>query len=118
MTASQDLGQTVHQMMPAMVENLKQLVSIPSIATQGYPQEPVLEAAHLTEVQLKAAGFQQVRQLQLPVGSPAIYAEIEGPAGTPTVLLYAHYDVQPPGQEQQWNSPPFKPTERNGRLYG
>ena len=65
MTASQDLGQTVHQMMPAMVENLKQLVSIPSIATEGYPQEPVLEAARLTEVQLKAAGFQQVRQLQL-----------------------------------------------------
>jgi acetylornithine deacetylase/succinyl-diaminopimelate desuccinylase-like protein len=105
--------------MPTVIDNLKQLVSIPSIATQGYPREQVLEAARTTEAQLKAAGFQQVHQLEeLAGGYPAIYGEIQGPPGTPTVLLYAHYDVQPPGGAQAWNSPPFEPTERNGRLYG
>ncbi len=119
MTTPQDIGQTVHQIMPTVIDNLKQLVSIPSIATQGYPREQVLEAARITETQLKAAGFQQVHQLEgLAGGYPAVYGEIEGPPSTPTVLLYAHYDVQPSGQAQGWDSPPFEPTERNGRLYG
>jgi acetylornithine deacetylase/succinyl-diaminopimelate desuccinylase-like protein len=118
-TTPKDLHQTVHHMMPTVVENLKQLVSIPSIATRGYPREQVLEAAHTTEAQLKAAGCQQIRQLKdLAGGYPAIYGEIPGPPGAPTVLLYAHYDVQPPGRAQEWTSPPFEPTERNGRLYG
>jgi acetylornithine deacetylase/succinyl-diaminopimelate desuccinylase-like protein len=94
-------------------------VRIPSIATQGYPREQVLAAARTTEAQLKAAGFQQVHQLEdLAGGYPAVYGEIPGPPGTPTVLLYAHYDVQPPGRAQEWDSPPFEPIERNGRLYG
>ncbi|HEX6557294.1 MAG TPA: dipeptidase [Ktedonobacteraceae bacterium] len=119
MATSQDIGQTVHQIMPTVIDNLKQLVSIPSIAMQSYPREQVLEAARTTEAQLKAAGFQQVRQLEgLSGGYPAVYGEIQGPPGTPTVLLYAHYDVQPPGRAQEWSSPPFEPTERNGRLYG
>ncbi len=118
MATSQHIDQVVHQSMPTIIDNLKQLVSIPSIATEGYPQEHVLEAAHLTEAQLKAVGFQQVRQLELSEGYPAIYGELPGPPGTPTGLLYAHYDVQPPGQTQKWDTPPFEPTERNGRLYG
>jgi acetylornithine deacetylase/succinyl-diaminopimelate desuccinylase-like protein len=119
MTTTQDIRQAVHQTMPTTIDNLKQLVSIPSIATQGYPREQVLEAAHITGTQLKAAGFQQVHQLEGLAGSyPAVYGEIDGPPGAPTVLLYAHYDVQPSGQAQGWDSPPFEPTERNGRLYG
>ncbi len=119
MTTTHDLRQAVHQAMPTAIENLKQLVSIPSIATQGYPREQVLEAARTTEAQLKAAGIQQVHQLEgLTGGYPAVYGAIPGPPGTPTVLLYAHYDVQPPGRAQEWDSPPFEPTERNGRLYG
>jgi cysteinylglycine-S-conjugate dipeptidase len=119
MTTTQDIRQAVHQAMSTAIANLKQLVSIPSIATQGYPREQVLAAARTTEAQLKAAGFQQVHQLEgLAGGYPAIYGEIPGPPGTPTVLLYAHYDVQPPGRAQEWDSPPFEPTERNGRLYG
>src|SRR5258708_11640926 len=107
MTTMQDIRQAVHQTMPTAIENLKQLVSIPSIARRGYPREPVLEAARLTETQLKAAGFQQARQLEdLAGGYPAVYGEIEGPPGTPTVLLYAHYDVQPSGQAQGSDSPP------------
>lgn len=115
---SQDIHQAVHQVMPTAIENLKQLVRIPSIATQGYPHAQVLEAAQVTKAQLKAAGFQQVHQIDLPEGYPAIYGEIPGPPEAPTVLLYAHYDVQPPGATQQWVTPPFEPTERNGRLYG
>jgi cysteinylglycine-S-conjugate dipeptidase len=119
MVTTQDIHQAVHQSMPAAINNLKQLVSIPSIATQGYPREQVLAAARITEAQLKTVGFQQVHRLEELAGDyPAIYGEIEGPPGTPTVLLYAHYDVQPPGQAQGWNSPPFEPTERDGRLYG
>jgi acetylornithine deacetylase/succinyl-diaminopimelate desuccinylase-like protein len=118
MTTTQELCQAVHHIMPTAIETLKQFVRIPSIARQGYPHEQVLEAAHLTEEQLQAVGFQQVRQLDLPGGYPAIYGEIAGPPGTPTVLLYAHYDVQPPGREQEWTSLPFEPTERDGRLYG
>lgn len=119
MTTTQDIRQAVHQAMPAAIENLKHLVRIPSIAAQGYPQEQVRAAARMTEAQLKAVGFQQVHQLEdLAGGYPAIYGEIPGPPGTPTVLLYAHYDVQPPGRAQEWDSPPFEPTERNGRLYG
>ena len=119
MTTTHDIRQAVHQAMPTAIENLKHLVSIPSIATQGYPREQVLAAARTTEAQLQAAGFQQVHQLEgLTGGYPAIYGAIPGPPGTPTVLLYAHYDVQPPGRAQEWDSPPFEPTERNGRLYG
>lgn len=119
MTSSQDIAQAVRQIMPAVIDSLKQLVSIPSIAMQGYPREQVLEAARITEAQLKAAGFQQVRQLEdFSEEYPAIYGEIPGPPGSPTVLLYAHYDVQPAGRAQEWSSPPFEPTERNGRLYG
>jgi acetylornithine deacetylase/succinyl-diaminopimelate desuccinylase-like protein len=104
--------------MPTAIDALKQLVSIPSIATEGYPRERVLEAAQITETYLQAAGFQQVHQLEIPGGYPAIYGEIEGPPDAPTVLLYAHYDVQPPGKKEKWNSKPFEPTVRDGRIYG
>jgi acetylornithine deacetylase/succinyl-diaminopimelate desuccinylase-like protein len=118
MTTTQDLRQIVHRGMPTTVNILKQLVSIPSIAFPGYPHERVLEAERVTEMQLRAAGFHQLRQLEISGGAPAIYGEIPGPPGAPTVLLYAHYDVQPPGREQEWTSPPFEPIVRDGRLYG
>jgi len=118
MSIPPDLRQTVHQLMPTAIENLKRLVSIPSIATEGYPDEKVLEAAHITEELLRAAGFQSVRPLYPDRGRPAIYGEIPGPPDAPTVLLYAHYDVQPSGPIEEWSTPPFEPVERDGRLYG
>jgi len=119
MTTTQYIRQAVHQTMPTAIDNLKQLVSIPSIATRGYPRERVLEAAYLTQTQLQAAGFQRVHFLEdLAKGYPAIYGEILGPPGAPTVLLYAHYDVQPANKVEEWDSPPFEPTIRDGRLYG
>ncbi len=119
MATSPDMHQVVHQLMPKTINTLKQLISIPSIATEGYSNQKVLEAAHLTAELLQTVGFQNVRQL-IPAngGRPAIYGEIPGPPDMPTVLLYAHYDVQPPGPTEEWISPPFEPTERDGRLYG
>jgi cysteinylglycine-S-conjugate dipeptidase len=118
MPTTQDIRQAVHEIMSTTIDNLKRLVAIASIATDGYPRESVLEAAHVTEELIKAAGFQQVQQLDVLSGYPAIYGEIPGPPDAPTVLLYAHYDVQPGGHEQEWTSPPFEPTLRDGRLYG
>jgi cysteinylglycine-S-conjugate dipeptidase len=118
MPTTQDIRQAVHGIMPTTIDNLKRLVAIASIATDGYPRENVLEAARITEELIKSVGFQKVQLLDAPSGYPIIYGEIPGPADAPTVLLYAHYDVQPPGREQVWTSPPFQPTIRSGRLYG
>ncbi|GCE21218.1 M20/M25/M40 family metallo-hydrolase [Dictyobacter kobayashii] len=115
----EDLRQAVHQAMPATLDDLATLVRIPSVAAEGFSKEPVLEAAHATRDILQRVGFQDVRLLDIPTGYPAVYGEIPGPAGTPTVLLYAHYDVQPAGAVEAWETPPFELTPRqDGRLYG
>jgi acetylornithine deacetylase/succinyl-diaminopimelate desuccinylase-like protein len=104
--------------MPVLRGDLESLVRIPSIAFPGYPPEEVRRAADEVVRILTGAGYDEVRLIDLPGGMPAVYAEAKGPAGAPTVLLYAHYDVQPSGDEAAWLSPPFEPTERDGRLYG
>jgi acetylornithine deacetylase/succinyl-diaminopimelate desuccinylase-like protein len=104
--------------MTTMRADLERLVRIPSIAFEGYPEQPVREAADLTASILAEAGLPDVRLLDVPGGPPAVYGHLPAPEGAPTVLLYAHYDVQPPGPLDAWTSPPWEPTERGGRLYG
>jgi len=104
--------------MPRIREELEALVRIPSIAFPGYPQEPVEACAAEVIRVLRGAGAPDPKLLTTPTGAQAVYAEVPGPEGAPTVLLYAHYDVQPPGDERAWQSEPFEPTEREGRLYG
>ena len=104
---------------PRAVEELSNLVRIPSIAFPGYDDKPVRESAEATAGILEAAGYGGVRLIELPdVGHPAVFGEVAGPPGAPTVLLYAHHDIQPEGPLEEWTSPPFEPEVRDGRLYG
>ena len=82
-------------LMPGILSDLEELVAIPSIAFPGYPEEPVHQMAERTLALFQGAGFTNARLMDVPTGFPPIYGEIEGPEGSPVVILYAHYDVQP-----------------------
>src|SRR5919199_4543090 len=99
-------------------EELETLIRIPSVSAPGFDPEPVHDSAEQSATILGNAGATGVRLLEIDGAHPAVYAEAPGPSGSPTVLLYAHHDVQPPGPEPLWNTPPFDPVERDGRLYG
>ncbi len=97
--------------------DLEALVRIPSIAFEGFPDEPNLAAAELTAELLRGV-LDDVEIVEVPGAPPTVLGRAPAPEGAPTVLLYAHYDVQPPGPEEAWTAPAFEPTVRNGRLYG
>ena len=106
-----------------MRADLEDLVRIPSISNADFDQAHVHASAEAVEALLRGVGFADVRILSVPrpdgrPGAPAVVARRAGPAGAPTVVLYAHHDVQPTGADAEWSSPPFVPTERDGRLYG
>jgi acetylornithine deacetylase/succinyl-diaminopimelate desuccinylase-like protein len=106
-------------LMPSLIEDLEKLVAIPSIAFPGYPSEPVVQMADQTLQMFQAVGFTNARLMEVPSGYPPIYGEIPGPEGSPVVVLYAHYDVQPAPPEQGWTSDPWTPTRKDdGRIYG
>jgi acetylornithine deacetylase/succinyl-diaminopimelate desuccinylase-like protein len=114
-----ELRAAVSEWQPRAVEELSNLVRIPSIAFPGYDEKPVRESAEATAETLEAAGYGGVRLIELPdAGHPAVFGEVAGPAGAPTVLLYAHHDIQPEGPLEEWTSPPFEPEVRDGRLFG
>jgi acetylornithine deacetylase/succinyl-diaminopimelate desuccinylase-like protein len=98
-------------------DELERLVRIPSVSADGFDPQPVRQSAEASAEILQAAGF-SVRLAETEGTHPAVIGEAAGPAGTPTILLYAHHDVQPTGPEELWLSPPFEPTNREGRLYG
>jgi acetylornithine deacetylase/succinyl-diaminopimelate desuccinylase-like protein len=107
----------IDELFPGVRADLERLVRVPSISLEG-PDTPALrEAATLVTELLTEAGA-PARQLEIDNAPSAVFAEAPGPAGAPTVLLYAHYDVQPPGNLDDWTSDPFEPVERDGRLYG
>jgi acetylornithine deacetylase/succinyl-diaminopimelate desuccinylase-like protein len=104
--------------MPRTTRELERLVRIPSIGYPGYDPAHVRASAESTREILEGSGVEGVRLLELDGGHPAVYGEVPGPEGAPTVLLYAHHDVQPEGPVDEWESPPFEPVVRAGRLYG
>jgi acetylornithine deacetylase/succinyl-diaminopimelate desuccinylase-like protein len=88
------------------------------VSAPGYDRANVRQAADHIVGLLEESGFENVRLLEPEDGNPAVFGEIPGPDGAPTVLLYAHYDVQPPGPIGEWETGPFEPHEKEGRLYG
>ena len=118
MTDHDDLSARVRGAFAQVRAELERLVRIPGIAFEGFDQRHVADSAEATARILRDAGAPEVRILELKGAAPAVFADVPGPEGAPTVLLYAHHDVQPPGPDALWDSPPFEPTERDGRLYG
>jgi len=99
--------------------DLEKLVRIPSVSADESYADQVWRSAEATASWLEGSGLQGVRLLDgVEDAHPAVFGAARGPAGTPTILLYAHHDVQPAGPDELWDSPPFEPTERAGRLFG
>ncbi|CAM2910326.1 dipeptidase [Mycobacterium intermedium] len=112
-----DLVERVREVLPSVRRDLEDLVRIESVWADPGRRDQVHRSAQAVADLLSQAGFDEVR-LVSEGGAPAVIAHYPAPPGAPTVLLYAHHDVQPEGDRGQWLSPPFEPTERDGRLYG
>jgi acetylornithine deacetylase/succinyl-diaminopimelate desuccinylase-like protein len=98
------------------LEELKALLRIPSVSTLPEHKGDVRRAAEVLAAELARIGMENVRLIET-AGHPLVYADWLHATGKPAALLYGHYDVQPPDPLDEWLSPPFEPTERNGNLY-
>ncbi|MGY6018908.1 M20/M25/M40 family metallo-hydrolase [Streptomyces spinosirectus] len=117
--SSNRVAGTVASLMPRAQAELAELVAFRSVADFGqFPRSESEGAARWVADALTAEGFQDVALLDTPDGTQSVYGYLPGPEGARTVLLYAHYDVQPPLDEAAWTTPPFELTERDGRWYG
>ncbi|WLQ46728.1 dipeptidase [Streptomyces poriferorum] len=114
-----ELAARIAALMPRAQDDLAELVAIPSVADpRQYPAEECRRAARWVADAFTDAGLQDVRLVETPDGSQAVLGHRPPPPGAPTVLLYCHYDVQPPLDDAAWRTPPFRLTERDGRWYG
>lgn len=111
-----DIRGRIEAHMPQVIEDLKNLVRIPSVSLSSFDQAQVSRSAEAVAELMRAEGM-DVKVVQ-EGGRPGVIAHKAGPEGAPSVLLYAHHDVQPPGDDGDWDTPPFEPTEKDGRLYG
>ncbi|WP_028926824.1 dipeptidase [Pseudonocardia acaciae] len=116
--ASPAIETAVQNVLSEARADLEALVRIPSIwADPAHRDDTHRSAAAVAEL-ARAEGADAVEVVSAGEGAPAVIARWPAPPGAPTVLLYAHHDVQPTGGDEKWTSPPFQPTERDGRLYG
>jgi cysteinylglycine-S-conjugate dipeptidase len=111
-----DLKRRVTALLPGVRTDLEALVRIPSVSLDSFDQRHVDDSALAVAQLLRAEGLDV--EIVREGGRPAVIGHRDGPPGAPTITLYAHHDVQPPGEDALWDSPAFEPTERNGRLYG
>jgi acetylornithine deacetylase/succinyl-diaminopimelate desuccinylase-like protein len=114
-----DLAAAVEAVLPAARADLEDLVRIPSIWADAAHADDTRRSAEAVAGLARAGGAERVQVVAADGGAPAVIAHwpAEHP-GAPTVLLYAHHDVQPTGGDELWTTPPFEPSERDGRLYG
>jgi acetylornithine deacetylase/succinyl-diaminopimelate desuccinylase-like protein len=119
------IREAVHAGLPAAIADLSSLVRIPSVSWDGFdPAHVEASAREIVRLAEETGVFDEIDLVQVPLpetgglGHPAVLATRAARAGRPTVLLYAHHDVQPPGEEDSWESHPYEPTLRGDRLYG
>lgn len=114
-----DLREAVTRLMPRAKHDLAELVAFKSVADpKQFPPEECERAARWVIDAFTDVGLDDVRMSATPDGSMAVHGHAPGPDGTPTVLLYCHYDVQPPLGEDKWETPVWELAERDGRWYG
>jgi acetylornithine deacetylase/succinyl-diaminopimelate desuccinylase-like protein len=116
--APHPLRAALDRVLPEARAGLERLVRIPSVSADPSAGPHLRASADEVAVQLRSAGLDRVEVLAAAGGHPAVVGHRPAPPGAPTVLLYAHHDVQPPGDLAQWDSEPFDPVERDRRLYG
>ncbi|MFG2943155.1 dipeptidase [Streptomyces sp. NPDC048282] len=117
--SSNPVAETVAALLPRAKAELAELVAFKSVADFAqFPKSESEGAATWVADALRAEDFVDVAVLDTPDGTQSVYGYLPGPEGAKTVLLYAHYDVQPPLDEAAWTTPPFELTERDGRWYG
>ncbi|MBD8659656.1 dipeptidase [Frigoribacterium sp. CFBP 8754] len=120
-----ELAEAVQGGLPRTIADLSSLVRIPSVSWDAYDPSHVAASAHAVAELVRSTGlFDEVRVSSAPIGDsgttgqPAVLARRAAREGKPTVLLYAHHDVQPQGDDADWDTPPFEPTLKGDRLYG
>src|ERR1700754_462813 len=113
------LRHTVQGVLPGVRADLEALIRIPSVSADPDAAAEMRRSAEATAALFRAAGAPEVEILdEIEGGKPAVIARYPAPPGRPTVLLYAHHDVQPTGEAAEWTSAPFEPACRDGRLSG
>ena len=114
-----ELRTRVSAELPRIRQDLEDLVRIESVSADPGRTAEVQRSAEAVAELFRAERFEDVQIVSArdDGGAPAVLARKPAPAGRPTVLLYAHHDVQPENDHAEWDSPPFVPTERDGRLY-
>ncbi|MBO0841939.1 MAG: dipeptidase [Nocardioides sp.] len=116
--STDDIKAKVSELFPAIRKDLEDLVRIQSVSADPSRHPEVEKSAKRTAELFTAEGF-EVEIVRAADGAPpAVIGEKKGPEGAPTVLLYAHHDVQPENDHADWDSPPFEPTARGDRLFG
>ena len=110
-----DLRAAIEREMPGVRADLERLVRIPGIAFDGFDHADVDRSAEAVAELVRGCGLDV--QVARAGGQPAVIGTRAAPPGAPTVLLYAHHDVQPVGDLSLWESDPLEPVERDGRLY-